>query len=302
KEAKEFKEAKELKEAIEAKEAKEARVLIEGKVSCWSLMCTRTCQKNLRAEDAIILLDYQTQSPELRTWAMSELLKTELEELRCYLPILVHHLRYESLEQSVIGKGLINLVTKKRYKGLGRPYQLLLANDLYWQLTVAAENRTYTQTYRYFLDQFCNNMDSSVLAIIFKGKAANSLMFSTTGTGIGTGTGTGIGTDTNFLSGSDPRKNTRKRFTEEQIKHVLGLSLKHEPLYSPTNPFLEYLPIEINRIKQTDSNSKPVILPFRIKSPTGHVLDKNILYKNEDLRKDKIIMNLIKLANLILKK
>lgn len=266
------------------------------KVSCWSLMCTRTCQKNLRAEDAVILLDYHTQCVELRTWAMSELLKTDLDELRCYLPILVHHIRYESIEQSVIGKGLINLVAKKRYKGLSRPYQLLLANDLYWQLTVATENRTYHQTYRYFLDQFCNNMDSSVLAIIFKGKATNSLMYSTT---------TPSSSNSNSFVSSRSSVNSSlsgKRFTEEQIKHVLSLSLKNDPIYSPTNPFLDYLPIEINKIKQTDSNSRPVILPCRIKAPTGNVIVKNLLYKNEDLRKDKIIMNLIKLANLILKK
>lgn len=272
------------------------------RVSCWSLMCTRTCQKSLRPEDAVILLDYHTQSPELRVWAMSELLKIDLDELRCYLPILVHHIRYESIEQSIIGKGLINLVSKKRYKGLSRPYQLLLANDLYWQLTVAIENRSCQQTYRYFLEQFCNNMDASVLAIIFKGKAANSLLFSTTTNVSGLSNSSSNSSLGSSSKSSANTSKTYKKFTEEQIKHVLSLNLKHEPIFSPTNPFLDYLAMDINKVKQTDSNSKPVILPFRIKAPTGTTLDKNLLYKNEDLRKDKIIMNLIKLANLILKR
>ena len=271
-------------------------------VSCWSLMCTRTCQKHLRAEDAVLLLDYHTQSAELRLWAMNELVtKTELDELRLYLPILVHHIRYESIEQSVIGKGLINLVSKRKYKGnsLMVNKQLMLANDLYWQLTVETENRTYQQIYRYFLDQFCNNMDKNVMAVIFKGKSANSVMHSTTIKKTSNDFTKNSNSNNNYLTKVN---NSFVNFTEEQIKHVLSLHLKNDTFVSPTNPFLTYLNFNIDKIKQTDSNSKPVILPYKIQNITGGTTDKNVLYKNEDLRKDKIIMNLIKLSDLILKK
>lgn len=266
------------------------------KVSCWSLMCTRTCQPNLRPEDAIILLDYHTQSRELRSWAMSQLLKTDLEELRCYLPILVHHMRYESIEQSVIGISLLRLITngfnsdkhKQKQKGfdeLRRSYLLLFTNDLYWQLMVSTESRAYHLIYRYFLDQFCNNLDPDVLNKILRGKHANSLIHATTSNATGVA-----------------NAQSSKKFSEDQIKQVLEMGIKNTITFPPTNPFLDYELLDVKRVKQSNSNSRPLILPFSIKTLMGTSLDKYILYKNEDLRKDKIVMNLIKLASMILKK
>jgi len=250
------------------------------KVDCWTLMCTRNCQSGLRAEDALCLLDHRTQAPELRQYAMSFLERISLTELRCYLPLLVHYMKFESLDNPIIGRSLLRaaVVTgpSSTCTKSDKKERLLYINDLYWQWTVAMESRSAINTYKYFLDQFCNTMDKSILEAIFKGKHMSVTL--------------------QYLL-DQPDEEKMRRDLSCQLS---GDALKH--LASPTNPYLRYRKIITEKVKHTDSASRPIILPFQVQTSAGNLRDHLVLFKNEDLRKDKIIINLIRLTNIILKR
>lgn len=278
------------------------------KIGCWTLMCTRNCRKGLRPEDALCLLDHRTQAPELRKYAMGFLERTDLAELRCYLPLLINCMKFESLDNPIIGRSLLRVAVG--HKGQKAQTQevparqqkerLMFANDLFWQLTVAMESRSRANIYKYFLDQFCAKMSKKVLEAIFKGKHMSVTLQC-------------------LLEEPD----------EERMRHNLRCQISSdalEHLASPTNPFIRYKKLLTDRVKHTDSASRPIILPFKVASAVAaqcaavngvssgsgslaqnlppRIPDREVqvLFKNEDLRKDKIIINLIRLTHLILKR
>jgi phosphatidylinositol 3-kinase len=67
---------------------------------------------------------------------------------------------------------------------------------------------------------------------------------------------------------------------------------EYRDIVTPIEPDQVYDRIDIEKIKQYDSASKPILLPCVRKDGTI----KNILLKNEDVRKDHIVSNLINLA------
>ena len=69
----------------------------------------------------------------------------------------------------------------------------------------------------------------------------------------------------------------------------------------PINPIINNIEIDISNIHLKKSATRPLQIPFKYKIDNGYC-DYNILYKKEDIRKDKIILNIIKLIDLIIKK
>ena len=69
------------------------------------------------------------------------------------------------------------------------------------------------------------------------------------------------------------------------------------PFPIPLNPNFSLHNIIFQNITEKNSNSKPIVLPIQTKNLHNY----NMLYKSEDIRKDKIISNVIKYMDIILK-
>lgn len=79
----------------------------------------------------------------------------------------------------------------------------------------------------------------------------------------------------------------------DDIKNLFVLK---EPMSHPLNHAVKIDKINIEKIQIKESATKPLIIPCM----SGNTVI-NILYKNEDVRKDQVIMNVIKLSNMIIK-
>ena len=85
-------------------------------------------------------------------------------------------------------------------------------------------------------------------------------------------------------------------------KYFKNLNLYKNSFPIITNPYLNLIKVNIRDIKIKHSSSKPIIIPLLVKNNVN--LKKNkykILFKKEDLRKEKIIMNCIVLMDRIIK-
>ena len=69
-----------------------------------------------------------------------------------------------------------------------------------------------------------------------------------------------------------------------------------------TNPTLTYNKINIYNIKIKSSNSKPLIIPCIVTNKHKKKMSYELLYKKDDLRKERIIMNAIILMDKLFKK
>lgn len=71
-------------------------LLIQDKViSCERLKCCDQCKDHLVLEDIIEILDIPliSEEPFFQAYIISEINRTGIEEIKCYLPILIHHMK-----------------------------------------------------------------------------------------------------------------------------------------------------------------------------------------------------------------
>jgi phosphatidylinositol 3-kinase len=238
---------------------------MERNSNCWDMMCSRHCCFYLRGEDCLCLLNHTVQSLKTRYLAIKYLNHTPICELRCYLPLLTHYMRYEGLEHPFIGNFIIS-------KCIGPDLDVYFINDVYWELKINMESTAFLNIYKHFLDRFCKEIPQDLLEVIFKGQYLTNVL-----------------------------ENLPKNISEDEIvsyidNHITNIS--HITL--PTEPFLDYTGIDVGNIRVNNSATRPVILPFIYEC--DNVVDiAQILYKSEDVRKDYIIIKIIKLMDMILK-
>ena len=80
-----------------------------------------------------------------------------------------------------------------------------------------------------------------------------------------------------------------KKFLKEYSNKRTGFSI-------PINVLKKFTAIDYEKLRDVDSKTKPIILPCLY----GEGKTYNIMLKNEDIRKEAIIMNIIKLINYFL--
>lgn len=244
-------------------------------LNCRQLMCTRQCKEKLMAEDCLNLLNKSIKSQIIKKYAISYLESANITELTCYIPFFVHHMKYESIENSVIGEYLINkcITYANPINNRIDSKSIIFINEFYWQMRLGLEDDNFSQIYKYFLDKFDNEINKNIVNWI---KCGHNLI--------------------NLL------KNIPKDLSESDIKtYIKKNAIKINQLSIPTNPIINNIEINISDIHVKNSATKPIQIPLRYKlNNTYH--DYNFLYKSEDVRKDKIILNIIKLIDLILKK
>jgi hypothetical protein len=256
--------------------------------TCREMLCTRSCQSQLTPEDALTLLNSKIKSKFIRKYAMHFISKAPLDRVSCYLPYLINKMSCETIEDSVIGNYLINICLQ--YK------DVTLANQIYWQFQVSSECPAKSNIYQYFIQKMETELPKNIIKRIEKVKEIKHTL-----------------EKTHDMTNPDI-------YLEKAIRETV----------IPTNPQISVYGIDRSLFKVLDSATKPTILPFikrthsqepleptlesfespepkESSEPTEPKVKKDIdkvhqiLYKIDDVRKDLIIVSLIRLMDQILK-
>lgn len=235
------------------------------RIDCKVSMCSKNCSKTLTSIDARNLLAdcfNRTDNCDSLKRIALNHLICSEEEFICYIPDLVYYLQNDN--------GLLSDYLIKRCT---RNYELLerLFHQLQFHPKTGYNQAAYTKT----LDK---------LKQVFSEKQHENTL--------------------KKLSGSNAFLNTIKKIGKlvcDEGKHYDeikdGFKLNKDVIY-PLNPKLKIRKIKLNKIKFKNSASKPIIIPCE----TTKGEQTTLLYKREDVIKDQTIINLIKLASIIIKR
>ena len=142
-----------------------------------------------------------------------------------------------------------------------------MANQIYWQLKVSSESEMRSGLYKYFIQKMEKELPHEMMDKIQKV----------------------IDMKHTLEKVSDMKD--RGTFLENTIRETV----------IPTNPNISVMGIDKEHFQIIDSATKPMVLPFmRVTDDDTRKLYK-VLYKPDDVRKDLIIMSLIRLMDQILK-
>jgi len=220
------------------------------KCKCWTLMCTRDCRQNLKAEDSIQLLYANITNYKIRQHALKCLRKTSREELLCYLPFLVYHVRYELFFEDYHNKLISRFLIDKSTENWEIYSQI---NDVDYKLVCGYK-------------KLMNKLEK-LLKVDFKS------------------TMNMISTFENY-----------KILSIDDIK--MSLKKNNFDFSNIPFPFTKQSKIIIDDIKRMKSATRPIMFTYC----APNKLKRKILFKYEDIRKERIIMKIIKLMNIILKR
>ncbi|AYV79487.1 MAG: phosphatidylinositol kinase [Faunusvirus sp.] len=247
-------------------------ILTSQKINpCNEMMCNRLCTNTIKPRDSLYFISRHVKNSVIREHIIKEYIsKASDEELICYIPLLVHNLRHESIStHSPLAEFLFDRAKSS----------VTISVDLYWQLTICA---TKNHTARY------NVLKNKLIAIVQKNnsKIADELESGATFVS--------ILIECQSMKVEDIKLMLRARETE-----TLNVTL-------PIKPDIAVTEFNIDEIHMKTSYTAPLIIPYTYKLSTGSTSSTNIIaelmFKKEDVRKDKIILNVIKLMDLILKK
>ena len=233
------------------------------------MLCTRNCKNVLDIEDIIIILStriiYKPLIKKLIDILKNIILEScRFSEFSCYLYSIINLLHfYKNYTElsNIIQNFLLNISTKDTN----------IANQLFWLLT-----------------QFIDNPKSGFYFINFRSKLVNQLDKKTYKL---------------FQNGYDFTQNLLKIVNKDTQNAVINLknylndysNIKSE-FTLPIDVTKKFSSINYNEIRVVDSKTKPIILPCIYEE--GKIY--NIMLKNEDIRNEAIIMNIIKLINYFL--
>lgn len=230
--------------------------------NCWNLMCSRTCKSSFKDDDIIDIL-MTVHNDSIREYVLKYLSKNE-EKLFCYLPLLVYSFRLDG-KSNPVSKYLIG--KSIIYTNI-RLY-------LYWELKVQMEEtqfyEKYNSIYQKFLGKIIETFGLQEL------KKLNEIV------------------DFNDLICENAWKMKKTKDIDE-LKEELKLR-EFNLAYSPCNTKDTIEEIDIDNINIKNSASLPLWIPFK----NDKKEKKALLFKTEDVRKDRIITLAIKLMDQILK-
>ncbi|QKF94394.1 phosphatidylinositol kinase [Fadolivirus algeromassiliense] len=248
-------------------EYEKAAALLKKKrtVNCWSMLCGRNCNMKLTSFDSINLLTHsfkQIGHNDILRKCALEHLICSDKELKCYLPLLVYYIRYDN---GHITDFLVNRCINN----------FTLLNSLYWELQLYPKDGFHEDAYSNILTK---------LKELFKEKKHENNFVTIL---------EGYSLVKTFETISKAISEENKQYEDIKDKFILKGALT-----SPLNNTSKVKSLHIEKIKIKNSATRPMIIPCEVQN--GSIV--NVLYKKEDVRRDQIMMNMIHIADLILKK
>lgn len=240
----------------------------EKKIPCNILKCNWECYSKIRPENAILCLSLENIPYSIQTILIDIISKCNYRELICYLPLFVNSLPVRNHNNLLINF-LVEL-SKKHYE---------FANQLFWEITVQMESSRYQSLYESLRNKLTEQLNDT-----FKEELKNAFYF--------------VENLKDLVV-----SNENKKFTVlfKSYFNILKESNIHF-IRSPLNTHIKLIDVNINNIKVKESSSRPIIIPFKTVNNNSDENQYKLLYKSEDVRKDLIIMNIIKLVDIILKR
>jgi hypothetical protein len=235
-------------------------------VSCWQMMCTRSCCGIIQAEDIIIILSKKYTYSPLIKFLIKELYNITDVELSCYMGYIVNLLTFYK-NFSLISSEIENFLLSKTTGNIP------LSNQLFWTITQCLAN---PDSYNYF-----SNLRIKLVKILSKDTYK---LFQN-----------GYDFTLNMIQLAN---NSTDNLVQNLVKHFKSYDFGNTGFYLPINFNKSFQSIDIGKICTIDSKTKPIILPC--KYDTDKIF--NIMLKKEDIRKEELIMKIIKLMDFFLKK
>lgn len=235
-------------------------------VNCWEMMCTRSCCKKLQAEDIIIILSKKyTYSPLIR-FLIKELTLISETELTCYLSYIVNLLSFYK-NYSLICGDIEEFLFEKTV------HNVPLSNQLFWTITQCIANPSSHNYYTKLRNSLVKKLSKNDYRLFQNGYDFTSNLIQ--------------------LANS-----SGDNLVNKLSHHLSSYDFNDNGFYLPINFNKSFNSIDISKIRTIDSKTKPIILPCKYDN------DKifNIMLKKEDIRKEEIVMKIIKLMDYFLKK
>ena len=228
---------------------------------CWDLMCTRYCNETFQIEDCLEML--LIPNTVVKSMSIKKLSELSIHKIPIYLPLIIEYLKYNK-NNDLITNFLINISMKT----------ISLRVQIYWLLTVKIDDKKHG---KYFLD-----MRAKIIYSIHKIK--NSINVITCGY--------------RFISLFQSIENYN---LQDIMKHVKNNKKKifGPSIVLPINTSITCNDIIENDMKLFNSATKPIMISCS--TTNKYINNYRIIYKKEDIRKDYIILQIIKLIDLILK-
>ena len=185
------------------------------------------------------------------------------EELLCYLNLIVNNIKYNTNNEIIT-----DFLIQKSLNNINIRFKL------YWLLTMKSKDHIFGKHYYNIKNKFLNVIKDKIGEENLE-EIINSYKITT------------------LIQQIDFKDNYQQKILNIIKKHQI---FKKE-ITNPFDAFIKIYDIDLDNIIIKESATKPIIIPF--KSSYKNV---KILLKNEDIRKDQIIIDIIKLMDIILKR
>jgi len=226
-------------------------------ISCRHMMCIRTCANNkLSYADTLELLTDSITSIEIRKYALTHFSNIKYDDFRCYVQFLVSCIKSETIDTFIVGDFLISKCKQSD------PHQILVCFEVYWEANTYSNSNNI---YSYFCDKLLSEIPSFI-----SNKIKKSNYFVT------------------------ELEKLRGIYDKKQIMTILN-SINIDNICLPLQPQLRCVKINSSEVYVSNSATSPLLFPITCIGDDGEHIKFNIIYKFEDVRKDAIIMTLIRI-------
>eukprot|EP01133_Synstelium_polycarpum_P015620 gene15620-18560_t len=241
-------------------------------MNCYYLMCSSSCEKKIPIKDVFPLLDESITNIKVRDYAVSILSEIKVEDLVYYLPQLVYFLRYEPLDYDE--SKLTQFLFKQALESS------TIAHFFLWEIRNCQEDLDVSSRYEILKTNFLNILPCQGKSYIYGFELLS------------------------YLQQMPPSKDDP--MFGEQLKKITNLLAKRDKgifVRYPTNPVYILKSIDPSLVSIKVSATKPIKLTFLCEhSVTGEEVNMDIIFKKDDVRKDRTILNIISLMINILDK
>jgi hypothetical protein len=242
-------------------------------ICCKSLHCHSNCKAVLSAKDIIQCLYYNIRSFKIIKILLEQLKnkKSSISYIQNYIFIFVHILQYYKYNHQIL-----ELFTSYLFELSNK--DIHFCNTLFWDLTYNIKNIIHAQFYATIRKKLIDSLHKRTYNIIL-----NSHDF------------------TKNLIELIKSDHTSFSISKNIQRHLINNEYKiNDYLYIPINLNKKICKINASKVKILQSKTKPILIPCIHKEDN---VEKNYTFmlKPEDLRKEYIIMNIIKIIDNILK-
>ena len=249
-------------------------LLGEKKISCKTMKCLHTCNAQLSILQIIQCLYFNIRSYKIVTILINQLSSTKniySKHMTNYIFIFVYILHFYMFNKPILDI-LLEFLCKESNK------DIQFCNILFWELTYNIKNIHYAQFYATIRKHLVDNIDKQKYNILLNSHDFTKNLIE--------------------LIKNEPDNST---VSQNIHFHLLNNEYKiNEHLYIPINLHKQIISIDSKNIKVLQSKTKPILIPCTYIENNNKKTYK-FMIKPEDLRKEYIIMNIIKIIDTILK-